>query len=81
MGEVCYPASSTNSITGINIVTNSSPVWNRYTISDLHTRTGYSESYLLRVRDGHLAVTDLFRTKIAAALNEDVAALFDTAAA
>lgn len=52
------------------------PVFDQYSLDQLHELTGYSPHYLLSIRDGYQPVRPAFRYKLAAILNRPESELF-----
>ena len=52
------------------------PLFQKYTLEELHRRTKYKLSYLLGIRDGQHPVRPRFKFVMSRILNESEAALF-----
>ncbi len=64
-----------------NVLPASYPLFRRYSVSKIAELTGYSEAYLLQVKQGNAGkpVTGKFKRKMAAALGETEETLFAVA--
>ncbi len=52
------------------------PIFWRFTVSELADRTGYSESYLIKLKGGYQPVTPAFQRRMARILGERPSELF-----
>ena len=55
------------------------PIFEMYTIQELHERLGHSERYLLDIRDGNKSLNPRFRLTAAGILNQTQKELFGEA--
>lgn len=54
-------------------------LFTRYSVSELATRTPYSEAYLLAIKNGHAQIREVFRLRVAKALGVPEDELFSLA--